>query len=72
MIEVAAHRNKSTPWKISRKLIEIAHAYRAHALGKAQAIKSEIDKTDNEIDQMVYELYGLNEDEIVIVERAGK
>ncbi|MGI8669125.1 MAG: Eco57I restriction-modification methylase domain-containing protein [Aridibacter sp.] len=35
----------------------------------AQAIKSEIDKTDGEIDQMVYELYGLTDDEITIVEK---
>jgi len=35
---------------------------------QAQALKSEIDKTDNEIDQMVYQLYGLTEDEIKIVE----
>lgn len=37
---------------------------------KAQAIKSEIDRTDKEIDQMVYELYGLTEDEIKIVEES--
>jgi len=35
---------------------------------KAQAIKAEIEKTDSEIDQMVYELYGLTEEEIEIVE----
>ena len=35
---------------------------------KAQALKTEIDKTDKEIDKMVYELYGLNEEEIKIVE----
>jgi hypothetical protein len=35
---------------------------------KAQTIKSEIDKTDKEIDRMVYEFYGLTEDEIRIVE----
>lgn len=35
---------------------------------KALAIKAEIDKTDKEIDQMVYELYGLTEEEIKIVE----
>ncbi len=35
---------------------------------KAQTIKAEIDKTDKEIDQMVYELYGLTEEEIMIVE----
>ncbi len=35
---------------------------------KAQAIQLEIDKTDREIDGMVYELYGLTEEEIAIVE----
>jgi len=35
---------------------------------KAQTLKSKIAKTDNDIDQMVYELYGLNEKEIKIVE----
>ena len=35
---------------------------------KAQTIQSEIDKTDKEIDQMVYALYGLTEEEIAIVE----
>lgn len=35
---------------------------------KAISIKTEIEKTDNEIDHMVYELYGLTEDEIRIVE----
>lgn len=35
---------------------------------KAQTITSEIEKTDREIDQMVYELYGLTEEEIKIVE----
>jgi len=37
---------------------------------KAQELKSEIDKTDKEIDQMVYELYGLTEEEIEIVENS--
>ena len=35
---------------------------------EAHSLKSEIDKTDKEIDQMVFELYGLSEDEIKIVE----
>ncbi|MCK4667778.1 Eco57I restriction-modification methylase domain-containing protein [Candidatus Dependentiae bacterium] len=35
---------------------------------KALELKREIDKTDNEINQMVYELYGLTEEEIKIVE----
>lgn len=36
----------------------------------AQELKAEIDKTDKEIDRMVYELYGLSEEEIKIVENA--
>ncbi len=35
---------------------------------EAMAIKEIIDRTDKEIDQMVYELYGLTEEEIKIVE----
>jgi len=34
-------------------------------------IKAEIDQTDKEIDAMVYELYGLTEEEIKIVERSS-
>ena len=37
---------------------------------KAQTIKSEIEKTNKEIDRMVYELYGLTEEEIKIVENS--
>ena len=37
---------------------------------KAQTLKSEIEKTDREIDRMVYELYGLTEEEIKIVEES--
>jgi len=32
------------------------------------SLQSEINKTDKEIDQMVYELYGLTDEEIEIVE----
>jgi len=32
------------------------------------AIKKEIEKTDKEIDEKVYELYGLTEEEIKIIE----
>ena len=35
---------------------------------EAQILKNEIDKTDKEIDQMVYKLYGLTEEEMRIVE----
>ena len=39
---------------------------------KAAQLKIEIEKTDHDIDQMVYELYGLTEAEIAIVEEATK
>lgn len=38
---------------------------------EAQTLKAEIDKTDKEIDKMVYELYGLSEEEISIVENSN-
>jgi hypothetical protein len=34
------------------------------------ALQSQIDATDRQIDQLVYELYGLTDDEIRIVEEA--
>lgn len=37
---------------------------------KAQSHKLKIDKTNNEIDQLVYELYGLSKEEIEIVENS--
>ena len=37
---------------------------------EALELKAEIDKTDKEIDQMVYKLYGLSEEEIKIVENS--
>lgn len=39
---------------------------------KAKELKSKIDITDNEIDQMVYKLYDLTDEEIKIVEGRGK
>lgn len=39
---------------------------------EAQTLKAEIDKTDKEIDQMVYKLYDLTEAEIAIIEDAVK
>jgi type II restriction/modification system DNA methylase subunit YeeA len=35
-----------------------------------QALKQQINTTDREIDAMVYELYGLSEEEIAIVENS--
>ena len=38
---------------------------------KAEQLKTDIEKTEREIDQMVYELYELNQEEINIVEEAN-
>ena len=38
---------------------------------EAQKLKAKIDKTDKEIDQMVYELYELTPEEIEIVENSA-
>ena len=35
---------------------------------KAQALQAQIDRTDKEIDRMVYALYGLTEEEVAVVE----
>ncbi|MDQ7068002.1 MAG: hypothetical protein Q9M40_08525 [Sulfurimonas sp.] len=35
---------------------------------QAKELKAQINTTDKEIDKMVYELYGLSDDEIKIVE----
>jgi len=39
-------------------------------LSNASELKTQIDETDKEIDQMVYELYGLTDEEIEIVEQS--
>ena len=36
--------------------------------GQVEGVKSEIEKTDKKIDEEVYKLYGLAEEEIKIVE----
>ena len=39
--------------------------------GKGPALQAQIDRTDNEIDRMVYALYGLEEEEVAVVEGRG-
>ncbi len=57
--------------KIKRSLSEEAEwaDYFDQEKSKALEIQSKIASTDQEIDQMVYELYGLSEEEILIVEK---
>lgn len=51
-----------------RKTQELLKKEFEDSLNKINPLLLEIEKTDNEIDQMVYELYGLSEDEIKIIE----
>ena len=39
---------------------------------RREQIQREIDATDRQIDQLVYHLYGLSDDEIAIVEEATR
>ncbi len=39
---------------------------------EAENLKSQIAQTDKEIDEMVYELYGLNEEEVKVIENISK
>ena len=52
----------------SRKNRESLEREFTESLAIIRPLLKEIEQTDNEIDQMVYELYGLNEDEIKIIE----
>lgn len=56
--------------KIKLNLLEEAEwmSYFKEQKQKVMELKNEIEKTDKEIDQMVYQLYGLTEEEIQIVE----
>jgi len=58
--------------KIKLSLSEEAEwmQYLEEQKAKALEIQQQIDQTDTEIDQMVYELYGLTGEEIRIVEEA--
>ena len=56
--------------KVSLTLAEEAEwlTYFTAEKAKAQALQAQIAKTDKEIDALVYQLYGLTEEEIAVVE----
>jgi hypothetical protein len=54
----------------SRKNREYLEREFTESLAIIKPLLREIEQTDNEIDQMVYELYGLNEDEIKIIKES--
>ena len=57
-----ARRNEKKPWVIEPESVRDEYA-------KAN-LQRQIDATDAQIDKLVYELYGLTDDEIKIVESA--
>lgn len=64
-------KNKLQPIKELTKLDEMDWMdFFETKKAEAQALKQQIDSTDREIDAMVYELYGLSEEEIAIVENS--
>ncbi|MCK4599539.1 N-6 DNA methylase [Candidatus Bipolaricaulota bacterium] len=73
-----ADRNaSSSSWKNLRELVDsMLQAHQTLAAAKTDHAKSliqrQIKETDKQIDQLVYELYGLTEEEIRIVEEATK
>lgn len=60
--------------KLAEKMLKLNEDLQSVIKGTnhCQKINSEIQKTDRQIDQMVYELYGLTPEEIKIVEELGK
>jgi type I restriction-modification system DNA methylase subunit len=64
--DVAYHNNVITLVKLVLKLY--TELYEAKTPNNKQRIQRQIDATDKQIDKLVYELYGLTEDEINIVE----
>ena len=62
-------KNKQTPIATLTKLdemdwMDVFETKKA----EAQALQQQINQTEKEIDQMMYKLYGLTEDEIAIIE----
>jgi hypothetical protein len=70
LLTYAAFISELAKKKVKLSLKEEAEweAYFLEEAAQALAIKAEIEKTDQEIDRMVYALYGLTEEEIKIVE----
>lgn len=55
-----------------RKAQELLKTEFDESLNKINPLLQKIEETDNEIDQMVYELYGLTDEEIEIIENSLK
>ena len=50
------------------RMLELHKSPTARTPGDKERVKREIESTDKAIDRLVYELYGLSEDEVKVVE----
>jgi len=66
--EFLTELNKKKVDTKQRKTQELLKKEFEESISKINPLLQEIEKTDKEINQMVYELYGLNDDEIGIIE----
>jgi len=62
-------RKKKVDTKSRKNREYLEHEF-SESLAIITPLLQEIERTDNEIDQMVYELYGLNDEEIQIIEKS--
>jgi hypothetical protein len=53
---------------LAERMLELHKSPSARTPGEKERVKREIEATDRAIDRLVYELYGLTENEIRIVE----
>jgi len=65
------NKNKLSIDPSDRKTQELLEKHFAKSIVVLEPLKEKIKTTDNLIDQIVYKLYGLTDEEIAIVERKG-
>jgi hypothetical protein len=66
--DVARHDRMVT---LVEQMLELHKRLAAASASDRELYQRQIDATDREIDKLVYELYGLTEEEIGVVERSG-
>lgn len=73
-IKISSDNQQKILIKLSEKMLELHNELKEihENSDKWENIKSEIEKTDKKIDQEIYELYGLNKEEVGVVENSTK
>ncbi len=70
--EAQSERGQRTITAVGRMISLKSRAFAAKTAHERSALQRQIEATDQEIDQLVYELYGLSKQEICIVEEGVK